>query len=329
MNKKILYGVISASILLCAGGGYYLYGNNGELVQINEKSINQNQIKKETNADKKQLNESMIAVKSNIRNENDLLAMLKSKYPSVLKNDPTITFNKKIDMYELINGLQVLYISADGKNLIQGHIYDLATGLDYTEARLAEIAKIDTGSLPLNNAIKMVNGDGSNTLYVFAYLDDGLKKYYNDTLSNINNTTIYLFLQKATFTNGDDQYITNYKEKLFQWVQCADNKEREFANYLKPGKFTPVTNSIDNCQETLKTYNDLKIFDTYKIVYSPTVFTSNGYRYKALPDYQLKQFMQNQVKVNNGGKNQSSAPIKTNSSGGVGIANQMGVNVSK
>lgn len=331
MDKKKIIGIAIAGIAILGGGGYYFFGgSSGEPIEINKNSFNKNQINKESNAEKKQINESITAVKSNIRDPNDLLAMLKSKYPSVLKDNPTITFNKKIDMFELVNGLQVLYISKDGKNIIQGHIYDLATGLDYTDAKLAEIAKIDTSTLPLNSSIKLINGDGSNVLYVFAYLDDNLKKYYNDTLANINNTTIYLFLQKATYSQNDDQYITNYKEKIYQWVYCSDNKEREFANYLKPGKFSPITNSIDNCQMYLKSYNDLKIFDTYKIVYSPTVFTENGYRYKAIPEVQLKPLMVKKSATSNN----SSSPMSNNqnkaqnSSAPTNMANQMGQMVS-
>lgn len=315
MNIKkivLITGISTISVGLLWGGYKYFFSN--DILDIPKEQINKNLVKKDELIDKKNLTESMSKIQSGIRNSNDLMTFLKTKYPSVLQPNSTVEYNSKIDMYQLINGLQILYISKDGKNLYQGHIYDLATGFDYTDAKLAEISKIDTNTIPLGDAIKMVNGTGKKVLYVFAYLDDNLKKYYNETLSNINDTTIYLFLQRSTYSPNDDQYVSSYKDRLFKFIQCSDNKEQEFSNYLKPGKFSPVTNNIDKCGEYLQKIKDDIDFEKYKIVYSPTIFTSNGYRYKAIPEYQLKDVInQSESSNQNNPKND-----KLNSSSGVG-----------
>lgn len=327
MNKKkmgLLLG-LCATIL----GGYYLWQYKLS-VPIDEDQIGKNVVK--NSKIQQQENEKIItSVQLKVKDANDIRALLRNKYSGSFGESSTVEWKDNLGLYEVVNGLQVLYITPNGKNVISGHVYDLQTGLDYTDAKLAEVSRINIKDLPLNKFIKIKNGEGTRVLYVFAYLDDQFKQYYTNTLSNINDASIYILLNQATPNENDDDYIKTYKGRLFKSIYCSDDSERELKNFLKPAKWNPITNIVDNCNQKIKDDDISGLFSKYKILWSPSLFLGNGYRYKALPDYQINQLLlkasesQNQQKnggVSNqlgqtGTKNNTSSTIK---SGGMGSA---------
>lgn len=289
-SKKILF-LIFLIVLGIVGAFYWLWGVK-HTVDVDESALNKNVVKTSKVLDDTQ-ERQIKSVQANVKDSSGIRSLLLNKYKS-FSPDATIDWNEKLSLYEVVNGLQVLYVTQNGKNVISGHVYDLQTGLDYTEAKMAEVSKINVKDLPLNKFIEIKNGDGSRVIYVFAYLDQQFKDYYNNTLSNINNVTYYILLNEATPRSDDDDYIRAYKTRIFKDVTCSDNSERELKNFLKPAKYNPITERVENCSndnrdDTLNTPNNL--FKKYKIIWSPTLFLGNGFRYKALPDYQLNQIL--------------------------------------
>ena len=281
------------SILLGSCGvifGTYLLWQYKLEVPVNEDTIGKNVVKN-SKVIQEENDRQIKSVQGTVRDSNDIKILLRNKYSSSFGESSTVEWKDNLNLYEVVNGLQVLYITGNGKNVISGHVYDLQTGLDYTEVKLAEISRINPKDLPLNKFIKITNGDGSRVIYVFSYLDDQFKDYYNKTLSNINNASIYVLLNQATPSDNDDDYIKTYKSKLFRSIYCSDDSERELKNFLKPAKWNPLTNIVDNCNQKIKDDDISGIFEKYKIVWSPTIFLGNGYRYKALPDYQINQLL--------------------------------------
>lgn len=225
---------------------------------------------------------SKVASAQSVTNEKDILAVLTKKAPQLASLNPTIKWNPNVNMYELIAGLQVVYISRDGKNLFQGHIISIDTGKDYTDFKIAELSKINTDTLPMKYSIKIKNGDGSSPLYIFSPLDDNLKSYYQNTLSQLNNVTMYFFLSPALDKADDDSYAKEYKTRVFNWVYCSDDQSRELSNFLnnKTNKYAPVTNQTDDCNQKNDDLGKQKLEQTFKIMYVPTLFTADGNRYQ-------------------------------------------------
>lgn len=318
LKKKIIIGCCGVAVLAT---GIIFYNNerqtykNHQLILENKAKIDgivgKNEVKSSIDSEQKSTNQ-IKNIQGSIKDADDIRAILRAKYSNSFGESSTVTWNDKLYLYEVVNGLQVLYITPNGKNVVSGHVYDLNTGLDYTDVKIAEISKINVKDLPLNKFVKLVNGDGSRPIYVFAYLDDQFKQYYTTTLANINNASIYVLLNRATYTASDDDYIRTYKDKSFRAIYCSDDSERELKNYLKPAKWNPITNLVDNCNQKISDDNLNGIFDKYKIVWSPTLFMSNGYRYKALPDYQINQIL-----------NKSESNVSKDSSKDQGISSQM------
>ena len=97
-------------------------------------------------------------------------------------------------LYEVAIGKDVVYTDASARYLIQGEIIDLKSGANLTEQRISELNMIKWSDLPLADAIKVVRGDGSRQLAVFADPHCGYCKRLEKSLADLNNATIYTFL---------------------------------------------------------------------------------------------------------------------------------------
>ena len=267
-NKNILYSLIlTIGLIGCT-----------KSAPVNPEDIGKNLAKHPES----KVNASSVATAAEVSKTRDILAILMKKAPQLAALKPDINWNPTVNMYELHAGLQVVYISKDGANLFQGHIMGIDSGTDYTDMSIAKLSKINTNSLPMKYSIKVVSGDGTNPLYIFSPLDDNLKLYYQNTLSQLNNVTMYFFLSPSPEMVNDDAYAKAYKTRVFNWVYCSENQSRELSNFLqnKEKNYTPQTSQLDNCESQTTELDSKHLFGNYKIVYSPTLFTSDGNRYQ-------------------------------------------------
>jgi thiol:disulfide interchange protein DsbC len=75
-------------------------------------------------------------------------------------------------LYEVFMGGQIIYTDEKLTFLIaEGRLVDPKTKRDVTGERMDELTKIDFNSLPLDQAIKVVKGNGSRKLVVFSDVD--------------------------------------------------------------------------------------------------------------------------------------------------------------
>jgi thiol:disulfide interchange protein DsbC len=97
-------------------------------------------------------------------------------------------------LYELNTGTELLYVNDTGTLVFAGRVVDTKSRQDLTAERWNTLNAIDFNALPLDLAIKVVRGDGSRKLAVFA---DPLCPYcqqLEQQMQGITNVTIYTFL---------------------------------------------------------------------------------------------------------------------------------------
>lgn len=97
-------------------------------------------------------------------------------------------------LYEVAIGNDVVYADASGRYLIQGELIDLKTGNNLTEQRSNDLNRIKWSDFPLNDAIKVVRGNGSRQIAVFADPNCGFCKKLEKTFLQLDNVTVYTFL---------------------------------------------------------------------------------------------------------------------------------------
>jgi thiol:disulfide interchange protein DsbC len=97
-------------------------------------------------------------------------------------------------LYELDTGQELLYTNEDASIIFTGRLIDTRNRIDLTAQRWSDLTAIDFNTLPFDEAIKTVRGDGSRKIAVFA---DPLCPYcrqLEQEMQGINNVTIYTFL---------------------------------------------------------------------------------------------------------------------------------------
>jgi thiol:disulfide interchange protein DsbC len=97
-------------------------------------------------------------------------------------------------LYEIAIGNDVVYADASSRYLIQGELIDLKTGINLTEQRSHDLNRIKWSDLPLDDALKVVNGNGKRQIAVFADPNCGFCKKLEKSFQQLENVTIYTFL---------------------------------------------------------------------------------------------------------------------------------------
>ncbi len=170
-------------------------------------------------------------------------------------------------IYEVVVGRKLFYTSTDGKYLIFGNIIDTTTKKSITEARTQELNKIKWSDLPLDLAIKEVNGTGERKIVVFSDPEcPYCQMFEKQVASNLTNTTIYTFLFPLPMHKNAKAYseaIWCSKDRTNAWVQWMRNKTQ-----------LPTNTSCDT-SDLDKVY---KIgSEVVQVEGTPTVILSNGH----------------------------------------------------
>lgn len=97
-------------------------------------------------------------------------------------------------LFEVVVGGEVFYTDQDATFLVLGSIVDLKTKQNVTELRMRQLNRIDFAALPLENAVKIVRGNGSRKVAMFADPNCGYCKRFERDLLGVNDITVYVFL---------------------------------------------------------------------------------------------------------------------------------------
>jgi thiol:disulfide interchange protein DsbC len=98
------------------------------------------------------------------------------------------------NLYEVVAGGEIIYTDDKTTFLLVGPIVDLKTKENVTESRLRVVNAVKFETLPLESAIKIVRGNGSRKVAMFADPNCGYCKRFERDLLAVNDVTVYLFL---------------------------------------------------------------------------------------------------------------------------------------
>lgn len=139
----------------------------------------------------------------------------------------SVTKTPYAGLYEVFMGGQIIYTDEKLTFLIaEGRLVDPKTKKDITGERLDELTKIDFSSLPLDQAIKVVKGNGSRKLVVFSDVDcPYCKRLERNELANITDVTVYTFLYPIQQLHPDAEN----KSKL---IWCAKDRVKAWEDWI-------------------------------------------------------------------------------------------------
>ena len=211
--------------------------------------------------------------------ELSLANQLKKNYPSL--NAKVIGTTPVNGIYEVMVDGDLLYSDETGRYFFVGNLVDFANQRSLTQERMQKIKAIDIKSLPLKQAIKQVKGDGSRTLYIFTDPDCPYCKKLEQSLSQVNNVTLYIFPYPITSSHPN---AANISKKIW----CAKQPYQAWQDYLLNGISPEGASSCANPIDA-----NIALARKLNISGTPTLFLGNGYRIEgAVSAEQLEQLLE-------------------------------------
>ena len=97
-------------------------------------------------------------------------------------------------LFEVVAGGEIFYTDQNATFVVLGSIVDLKAKQNVTELRMRQLNKIEFAALPLDDAVKIVRGNGSRRVAMFADPNCGYCKRFERDLLGIDDITVYVFL---------------------------------------------------------------------------------------------------------------------------------------
>ena len=193
-----------------------------------------------------------------------LKANLQKNYPDITPQSIQPTPIK--DIYEVYMEGEVVYTNDEARYFFIGNMVDLKNKVSLTEQRLQELNKIDVKTLPLNQAIKHVKGNGKRVMYVFSDPDCPYCHALEEELKKVDNVTVYLFLYPLKNLHPN-------AEAMAQKIWCSKDKYSAWENYVLDRK---QPTGKESC--TTPVQKNLELGKKLRIDGTPTFFLKDGQR---------------------------------------------------
>ena len=180
----------------------------------------------------------------------------------------SVTKTPYAGLYEVFMGGQIIYTDEKMSYLIaEGRLVDPKTKKDLTGDRLEELTRVDFSTLPLDQAIKVVKGNGSRKLVVFSDVDCPFcKRLEQNELTNITDVTVYTFLYPILQLHPDSAN----KSKA---IWCATNRVKAWQDWILNSK---LPSSVGNCEVPIEKIGDLA--RKLGVTSTPTLIFADGKR---------------------------------------------------
>jgi thiol:disulfide interchange protein DsbC len=131
-------------------------------------------------------------------------------------------------LYEVRVGNEIRYTDQTGSYLIVGHVFDLKSSEDLTQARIDDLSKIKFDELPTELALKTVKGNGKRVIAVFEDPNCGYcKRFRQQTLSQVDNVTVYTFMYNILSPDSSTKS---------QNIWCSADRNKAWDEWMVKGK---------------------------------------------------------------------------------------------
>ncbi|SNR65536.1 Thiol:disulfide interchange protein DsbC [Methylobacillus rhizosphaerae] len=196
-------------------------------------------------------------------------------------------------LYEVFLDGQIVYTDEKFSFLIaEGRLVDSKTKRDVTGERLDELTKVDFAALPLDQAVKVVKGNGSRKLVVFSDPDcPYCKRLEQKELANITDVTIYTFLFPLEKLHPD---AANKSRAIW----CAPDRAKAWNDWIFNGQLPKAQGTCDTPIEKIA-----ELGSKLNITSTPTLVFADGKRMLgAYPAKDIEKAMTSAASGSNGKK---------------------------
>ncbi len=188
--------------------------------------------------------------------------------------------------YEVKLGSQLVYTDEKGRYMFIGDVLDLQNNKNLTVERVAELNQIDFSRLPLEQAVKVVKGNGGDAKRKMAVFSDPNCPYCKQlekSLAQLNNVTIYTFLYPILPADS----LTKA-----QGIWCSANRGKTWQAWALNDQAPPSTAQCD----TTALNKNLELGRALNVTGTPTLFFADGRRLSGAPSVEKLEAAMKSVK---------------------------------
>lgn len=168
-------------------------------------------------------------------------------------------------LYEVtISGNQVVYVDGKADYMLVGDLLDLNNRKSLTEARMAELSKINFNQLPLDDAIKEVRGNGKRVVAVFGDPDCPFCKKLEQEFAQMTDVTIYTFLLPIPSLHPQAQ------DKSVQ-IWCQADRSKAWTEWMRHNN---APKAVPNCTNPVA--KTMALGEKFGFNGTPTMIFPNG-----------------------------------------------------
>jgi thiol:disulfide interchange protein DsbC len=201
-----------------------------------------------------------------LADEAGLKKTIEAAYPKLKVQ--SVTKTPYSGLYEVFLDGQIIYTDDKFSFLIvEGKVIDPMSKRNLTGERLDDLNKVDFSALPLDQAIKVVKGNGSRKLVVFSDPDCPFcKRLEQRELVNITDVTIYTFLFPLEQLHPD---AANKSKAIW----CSTDRAKAWTDWVINSQLPKTTQTCDTPIDKIATLGrKLGVSST------PTLIFSDGKR---------------------------------------------------
>lgn len=168
-------------------------------------------------------------------------------------------------LYEVVlKSGELVYTDEKVSFIVDGRVIDAQTRKDMTQLRLNQLSAIDFSTLPLDQAIKQVKGNGKRIVATFEDPNCGYCKRLGKEMAQMKDVTIYTFLYPILSPDSTTKSRN---------IWCAKDKAKAWNDWIVDAK-VPASAECD----TGVIDRNVALGQKLRINGTPTLFLANGSR---------------------------------------------------
>lgn len=195
---------------------------------------------------------------------NSLSVLLPGLEPDTVRRSPVP------ELFEITFGPRIVYITSDGRYLVQGKLVDLETRTEITDERLSQLKQEALESIGADQMISYSPDKPKHTVSIFTDIDCGFCRRLHAEMAQYNKQGIavrYLFYPRAGI--GSD----SYKKAVSVW--CADDRQAAMDS-AKAGNAVPEK----SCENPVEAHYELG--QEMRVQGTPAIVLADG---EVVPGY--------------------------------------------
>jgi len=176
----------------------------------------------------------------------------------------SVTKTPYLDLWEVRLGNSVIYTDGQANYIFSGEIIDTKTRQNITQERIDKLTTVKFSDLPLDQAFKMVHGNGKRQLAYFSDPNCPYCKHLEKDLAQLNDATIHVFLYPIL---SPDSAV---KSKS---VWCSADRAKAWSDWMIGG-IAPKADG--GCATPIE--KNVALGQKYRITGTPTLIFADGRR---------------------------------------------------